>query len=610
MNDTRTNTSTPSTRRSGGLAIAPVAVVILLTGLLIAAGPRIEHSDVSPAAAGPSVAPQGEALIKTYFQDQLTALLADLTPDAEEQERLENEIRPLYEERGFRLAWVTNDPILSRARALVTFLDSAEQHGLDPARYQVTRLARDVKKLELQRFRLPKETVSLEARLTGTLLMFARDLHEGRVDATAIPAWHKEKAPVDVVALVAEALASEDEAELQKQIEPEHAGYKLLAERAVRYRALVNRGGWPAVPEGDALEIGSEVASDRLAALVARLQVEGDLAPDWTPQDAVYDETLAAAVESFQQRYGLDVDGKLGADTIAAMNVPAAERLWQIEANLERWRWLPAELPADRIDVNVPSFELRGYRDHRVEVEMAVAVGKPSWATPIFEDEVLYAETNPYWNVPESIAADEILPALRKNPNYLREENMEIVRGWAADGNEPVRVDWNDPDGYGPQWRIRQRPGSGNALGKIKFIFPNPHGVYLHDTPAQRAFQRASRAVSHGCIRVAEPMALAAFLLGDGTYYREVEPLLASGRQERVDLRRPMPVMIHYWTAFADDAGRMNFRDDLYGLDKVLAERLAEETARFTPLPEPATRVADGGSEADYQRALKPRVST
>ena len=572
---------------TAAMSVAIVAATFALLHMDLTASDHPALRDLASAVRGAEAADREGAELAAYLDRHLTEIIATTATQAAERARLRDEVLAVYGQRSYRLAWVGVGPIQRRARSLVTLLDNEGLHGLDATSYRSHKLSAAIKRLELTRHPKKAERLALEVRLTSTLLRFTRDLHGGRVETVDLPVWYHGPAEVDVVTRVSKAMASDGERQMVERLRPRHKAYHRLAARLGDYRALVEAGGWPTVPTGDTLEPGDEIDPEAFDALLGRLVAEGDLAPEQVPSVVGYDVTMSRAVASFQSRYGLTVDGKLGDATRAAMNVPAADRLQQIEANLERWRWLPEHLPADRIEVNVPSFELRGYRAGQVEVEMAVAVGKRDWETPLFEDEVIYAQVNPYWNVPESIAVDEVLPAIRRDATYLERQNMEVLRGWSDGEAVPLAdMDWQDPGTYGSDYRFRQRPGASNALGQIKFIFPNRHGVYLHDTPAQRAFERADRAVSHGCVRVSEPLRLANFLLADDAL-GEVQAALESGEPQRVNLEKPMPVMLHYWTAFVDEDGRMSFRDDLYDVDEGVTgllegARLAEARPRPT----------------------------
>jgi len=271
---------------------------------------------------------------------------------------------------------------------------------------------------------------------------------------------------------------------------------------------------------------------------------------------------------------GLRVDGKLGPETIESLNRSASHRVRQIELNLERWRWLPADLGERRIEVNLPAFMLDTVEDGRVTATMKVVVGKAGAATPAFGDQMTYVVINPYWNVPASIVASEIAPKALEDPGYLVAHDFEVVSGWgdAEHVVSPYVRDWHAALDGRWEYRVRQRPGPGNSLGRIKFMFPNEHNIYLHDTPARHLFNEAKRSYSHGCIRVERPLDLAAFVFrSDARWTRErVQRTIASGHQVQVNLRDDIPVYLLYWTAWVDDAGTVHFRDDVYGHDRAL----------------------------------------
>jgi murein L,D-transpeptidase YcbB/YkuD len=264
-------------------------------------------------------------------------------------------------------------------------------------------------------------------------------------------------------------------------------------------------------------------------------------------------------------------------------------RIRQIELNLERWRWLPANLGDRYILVNVPEMRLRVYEGGNIPLSMAVVVGTPATPTPIFTDEMTYVVLSPYWNVPDSIAQGETLPGLLKDPNYLARNNMESVD---KDGQTvaPEDMDQSALDRY----RFRQRPGKANSLGLVKFMFPNQYNVYLHDTPAESLFARAGRAFSHGCVRVEEPVALAKYVLRDQSAWtpEAIDAAMHSGSEKSVSLTEPIPVYLGYWTAHVDEAGILNFRADVYGIDADQNRRLTERMNRLKQASKPGTSVS------------------
>jgi murein L,D-transpeptidase YcbB/YkuD len=355
-----------------------------------------------------------------------------------------------------------------------------------------------------------------------------------------------------------------------------HPGHDTLLAAFDRYQRIVADGGWAEIPSGPTLVPGEPAAPERLTALADRLAAEDDLEPVGPPE-AVYDALLSEAVRRFQERHGLEVDGKVGPSTLAALNVPARERLSQIELNLERWREVPGELPERRIEINLPAYELTTYDAGRLSGAMKIVVGKPSSPTPTFRDRVTHVILRPYWNVPAGITARELVPQARRSPSSLAARGFEVRsgNGWVS----PSAVDWSNSSGRG--YRIRQRPGSGNSLGLVKFDLKGQSLIYLHDTPEQHAFRRADRALSHGCVRLERPLELAEWLLAgeDGWDSGRIRSAATSGSERWVSLETDVPVYVRYFTAWADDRGQVQFRDDVYSEDPGVLARLEHRKA-------------------------------
>jgi murein L,D-transpeptidase YcbB/YkuD len=294
-----------------------------------------------------------------------------------------------------------------------------------------------------------------------------------------------------------------------------------------------------------------------------------------------YDEALAEAVRRFQRHHGLDPDGVLGQDTLAALNVPVGQRIRQLVINMESWRWVARDHGDWWLAVNIPAFKLEALRGGKVDLSMSVIVGDEFHMTPVFSDRLRYVELNPYWNVPLSIAQKEMLPKLRKDPSYLKKERIRMFEGW-DDGTDEVdstAVDWAkvEPDGMG-RWRLRQDSGPDNSLGTVAFIFPNAYDVFLHDTPARGLFGLPQRAFSHGCIRVSGAQALAVYVLGGqdkGWTEERVRSLVAGGQNQIVHLEPSLPVYILYNTAVVDPESReVYFYRDIYGRDALLEKAI------------------------------------
>jgi len=331
--------------------------------------------------------------------------------------------------------------------------------------------------------------------------------------------------------------------------------YKLLAEQLKKYVDIVKHGGWPSVAES-VKKIKNGKSSPVINELKKRLILSGDLPKEDTSD--VFDKSLSEGIKSFQERYGYKRTGELSSSLIKEMNVPAMERVKQILININRMRWMPQEPQGQLIVVNIPEFTLHVYDGKNKVFDMAVVVGKEGHNTTIFSDMLTTIVFSPYWNLPTSIIKKEILPAIDKDKNYLEEHNMEVY------GNR---------DGYPA---IRQKPGDSNSLGKVKFLFPNSFNIYFHDTPAKSLFNKQDRAYSHGCIRLSEPEKLAQYLLRNnpGWTKEKITDAMNSGEQKSVALKDPVPVFITYYTAWVDENGKLNFRNDVYGHDKEIAAKM------------------------------------
>ncbi|WP_332877112.1 L,D-transpeptidase family protein [Massilia sp. S19_KUP03_FR1] len=477
-----------------------------------------------------------------------------------------------YSERGYTSAWTA----ATTAQAL-DLLGRASEHGLPVS-------ADDVRLVAVRMHANGGATVDdapdQDAALTLVMLRYLADLQVGQVRSAFAPAR-----TVDPVTLLGIALRNQDLAGAVDAAAPHLALYGRLKALLATYRTLALAPAAPlaTVASGAALSPGAAYAG--APALAARLALLGDLAPALVDapgdtQPGIYSATLALAVTRFQERHGLPADGKLGRQTVAALNVPLAARVRQIELSLERLRWLPDLSGAPFIAINLPSFRLWAFTNVDAAPLLAsrVIVGKSvRTQTPLFTGTLRYIEFNPYWNVPPSILRSEILPALLRDPNYLVKNDMEV----AGSGAQKVDAATLAALRAGTL-RVRQRPGPRNALGNIEFGLPNAMNIYLHSTPARTLFARARRDFSHGCIRVEDTEALANFVLGgqQGWTSAAVAAALAPGQSRTVALKATMPVIIFYTTAMVDHDGQAMFPDDVYGFDAALERSLEERNAR------------------------------
>lgn len=394
-----------------------------------------------------------------------------------------------------------------------------------------------------------------DTALTARLLAHARIEAGQRVRPSALdPDWTVEPPRRDLAAELRAARAANGLGAWIGRLSPTGVQYQALRAGRVRYAALAAGGGWTRLPDGPTLRPGER--AEAVAAVRARLSLEGYGAAE-AADPTLFDPALEAALRAFQASHGLEVDGVLGPATRQALNVPAAERVAQIDANLERWRWAPASPPAERLEVDTGGQEVVLYRDGAPVLRMRAIVGSPKHPTPMFASRVEAVIFNPPWNVPTSIARNELLPAEARRPGTLAGMGIRWVDG-----------------------HLQQRPGPRNSLGQIKFDLRNPFGVYLHDTPGKGLFAQPVRAFSHGCMRLEKPRELAAALLEpQGGSVATVEAGIAAGVTRRVDLRRTVPVYVQHWTVRADE-GRLTFRPDIYGWDRKLAEALTGRSSQ------------------------------
>lgn len=487
-----------------------------------------------------------------------------------------------YEQRLYAPAWLDQGRPSQRAAELRRAVLDSRLHGLDPNDYRADRLDQ-IAVAATQRGPAPAVLVDFDLLHTDAFLILAAHLINGRIHPETLNAeWVAVRREVDLVALLTDAVADDTVPEALDGLSPEAPAYDRLVTALADYRQLAADGGWPLISGGATLEPG--MTDPVIPAIAYRLLATSDLTVN-VPGD-LYDDELVAAVKRFQQRHGLEPDGKIGVRTREAMNVPAAHRARQIELNLVRWRWLSRELGERHVLVNIPAFGLRAVDRSGNDLEMRVIVGLPYRRTPVFSDLIRYLVVNPYWEVPRSIAVQDKLPEVQKDPSYFTRQRIRVYNGWGTDERaiDPASIDWTQVSRSSFSYRLRQDPGPINALGRIKFMFPNRFNVYLHDTPTRALFDSADRDLSSGCIRVQRPMDLAHWLLADDqTWSAEaLERAVASGRTQTVALPELIPVHVQYWTAWVDDDGSVQFRRDVYGRDARLDEALRTRKRAIT----------------------------
>ena len=497
-------------------------------------------------------------------------------------------VTEFYAQRGDAPAWSGREPH-RRATQLVDALQRIGEAGLDPVDYDTEELTRLLALAEsrgpLARLNHSSTLARLDLRATYAFLRAAPHLRDGHVPRGALdPDWTPAARGGDWLACLKRRF-ERDPAQSFAELEPRHDGYRRLREALDRYRAIAAAGGWPELPPGPPLGVGMQ--DPRVALLIRRLAMTGDLPA--AVRDTVFDRRLVSAVGELQARHGIPRSGIVGEATRNLLNVPVGTRIRQMELNLERWRWLPDALGEHRVEINIPAYRLELIDEGRVARAMRVVVGKRKSPTPVFSDALAYVDVNPTWTLPPSVVQKELPYELKRNPDYLAANGMYVVSIADAkrDTVNPDSVDWRKATSDSFPYLIIQSAGPDNPLGRVKMMCPNEYDVYLHDSPQRSRFGVAVRDYSHGCVRVEEAIALADSLLrpvlGDST---SVDSLAARGTWRRVRLQQQVPVHFLYWTAWADSAGRMCFRDDIYGLDARLDQALrTRTTARLTLNP-------------------------
>ncbi|MGJ3265527.1 MAG: L,D-transpeptidase family protein [Salinarimonas sp.] len=504
---------------------------------------------IPPIALPPTIGEEG--LVGPMLAGRLAALSDDL--GLEHGAADVAGLRAFYAARGHAPAWIEPSAAglswTPAARALVRVLAAAAEEGLDPSAYPVPAMPSlpDVD---------PGAVADAEIALAATLVRYAQDARGGRLEPTRL---HRLITPtLDIPgaeAVLVELAAADDPSATLTAHNPPHDGYRALRAALAELRAAAAPPEpMVRVPTGPVLRVGARDA--RVPLLRARFGMDAPAEED----ARVYDVALAQAVEGFQREHGLLVDGIVGNQTIAALaSADPARREGDLLANMERWRWLPRELGADKaIFVNVPAYRMEVRDAGAVVHEARVIVGKPGQETPIFSDEMEYVVVSPSWTIPPSIMRNEILPGLRADPGYAAARGYDVIRN----GNHIT---------------VRQPPGPRNALGNIKFMFPNGHHVYLHDTPSRGLFDTLRRAYSHGCVRVEDPFALADLLLAEQGWPAERLRALIGSRERYVHLDAPVPVHLAYFTLEVDAEGRLVPHEDIYGFDSRMREALGVE---------------------------------
>ncbi|MEJ1961661.1 MAG: L,D-transpeptidase family protein [Gammaproteobacteria bacterium] len=509
----------------------------------------------------------------------------------------------LYAKRGYAPLWVQPIGLTGAGQQLISELADAERRGLLTTDYDAAGLAQRVREMHDSGSATVASTMRVDLALSVAAARLASDLHDGRVRPADVGYDLDIPHPLFDAAQAVESLAaSSNLGAALDAMEPQLRHYTLLKAALGKYRELdATSSALTALPPPPRFPVRAEDSYDGAPPLRRLLAALGDLRDSHDPgnsgrpgepsampavqsanDETRLDPSLVEGLKQFQLRHGLDADGILGRSTFRALTTPFATRIWQIELSLERVRWLPARLDSPPIIVNIPQFRLFAFRTTQdlaqdiLQMNVIVGAAFKARQTPVFAAEMRYVVLQPYWDVPRSILVKELLPDIRARPGYLEKNGYEIVRG-QSDSARPLPATPENVQLLAQgSLRLRQKPGPNNALGRVKFMFPNRHNVYLHDTPARSLFSLSSRAFSHGCIRVSDPMALLAHVMRNEPGWSEQKRDLAllGTTPVRWQLSKPIPVYIVYGTALATEAGAVMFFDDIYAQDAPLIARL------------------------------------
>ncbi len=459
----------------------------------------------------------------------------------------------LYAENNYSLAWQE-----TQIDQLISAIENSQSHGLTPGDYHQQLLTSGS---------LQSDQRDIVA--TDAYLALAGHLLGGKLNPVAIePTWTAHRREKDLVAHLQQALASNQVELSLEALAPSQPRYQILKQALAHYRAIEADGGWNSIDEGNLLKPGTTDA--RVMQLRQRLIASGDLTAEPDIDEAYYDEALVAAVKQFQRRANLEPDGIIGPATLRKLNRSPRDRVNQIRVNLERWRWLPEDLGYKHLRVNIANYELEAHEGAAISRVHNVVVGKTYRQTPIFSSSMSFVVVNPWWEVPHKLARIDILPKFQNDPAYFEKMGFQVLdpRGNLLSNRE---ISWKSLSASNFPYRLRQQPGPSNALGQVKFMFPNEHNVYLHDTPSRDLYSKTRRDFSSGCIRVKDPIDLLEWVLEENTDWSRtrIESSLSTTLDARINLKQKIPVHLLYWTVVTDDeTDSIRFVEDIYNRDE------------------------------------------
>jgi murein L,D-transpeptidase YcbB/YkuD len=561
-------------------------------------------STIFSACSGKKISPVDKAetnALATQLQQRMLNVGLSLTQNiAHNKIRARFGVVRFYQQNLFQPVWMTDQGPLPRAQALLKIIRGSAAEGLNPENFHLSTIQLLLEDLERRRSLQialdPRRLSDLELLLTDSFLTLCNQFQTGVVPPKqADYEWYIPRDDVqDPVKILSQAIQTNRITESLLETLPQSETYKGLRNALAEYRKTVRKGGWKLIPPGKTLRLGDR--DRRVPFLRKRLSASRDLAPtiEKLSDPNLFDESLSLALKNFQKRHGLESSGALNRRTLSALNISAPRRVKQLLANLERWRWLPRDFGERHLLVNVADFQLQAVENGITSLHMPVIVGNLYKQTPVFTGSMTHVILHPYWHVPKNIVFETLLPKIQQNPNYLAKNHFSVLKR-KSDGNweklAPDQVDWKNIKEDGFDLTLRQDPGPLNPLGQVKFMFPNRFSIYLHDTPEKELFKKGVRTLSSGCIRVAKPLELLEFVLkqnSNGENYwdrkRITEELhkeelhksnTAPGntlepQETEIRISSPIPVHLLYQTAWVNDEGTVEFREDIYGRDELL----------------------------------------
>jgi len=480
----------------------------------------------------------------------------------------------LYERNDFQLIWQN----LQNVTDLLNELKHIEEDGLNPEDYHLPTLL--IQKLHIEQSESPEPSLlaDYDILLTDSLIRLISHLYFGKVDPENLhPNWRMTRRinDTDTIEEIEKTLRSNQLANALKKIRPRLKSYNPMRAALKKYRDIQNAGGWAPIPEGPILKVG--MRDERIPKLRNRLAATGHFQGTHTTSDH-FDKELEKALVQFQKTHRLVADGIVGKNTYAALNVPVSRKIDQLRVNLERCRWSCRKRPEEFMIVDIAGFRMYHYQNFEIKWTSKVQVGKSFRKTPVFNSQIKYIVFNPTWTLPPTILKEDMLPKIKKDPDFLKKMKFEVI-DWNGRIVDPSSVNWSAISVDNVPYTFRQSPGPHNALGRIKFIFPNKHFIYLHDSPKRSFYALKDRAFSSGCIRVEKNMELAEILLNDSEKWNQqnIRTVIDTLKTEKVNLPKPMPISLFYWTVSYDEKGNIIFKKDIYDRDGEVLNGLNQE---------------------------------